>query len=97
MYEFRHAKERAIARTSHKAFRLIEKYLLFGLMVAIALKAQSSPFAPAWAGAVRTATGEPVGGAKVTVYTPAAKAKLTAVTGTDGKFAIANFYSGHIT
>jgi Carboxypeptidase regulatory-like domain len=95
MYEFRHAKERAIARTSHKAFRLIEKYLLFGLMVAIALKAQqSSPFAPAWAGAVRTATGEPVGGAKVTVYTPAAKAKLTAVTGTDGRFAIANIRPG---
>ena len=54
MYEFRYAKEHAIARTSHKAFRLIEKYLLFGLMVAIALKAQqSSPSAPAWADAVR--------------------------------------------
>lgn len=54
MYEFRYAKEQATARTSHKAFRLIEKYLLFGLMVAIALKAQqSSPSAPAWADAVR--------------------------------------------
>jgi len=40
MYEFRYAKEQATARTSHKAFRLIEKYLLFGLMVAIPLKAQ---------------------------------------------------------
>ena len=68
MHEFRYAKEHAIARTFHKAFRLVEKYLLLGLMVAIALKAQqSSPSAPAWAGVVRTAAGEPVAGAKVTV------------------------------
>src|ERR1035438_2568215 len=79
MYEFRYAKEHVIARTFHKAFRLIEKYLLFGLMVAIALKAQqSSPSAPAWAGAVRTAAGEPVAGAKVTGFTPGAKKNLTA-------------------
>ena len=66
-----HSKEHAIARTFHKAFRLIQKYLLLGLMVAIALKAQqSSPSAPAWTGVVRTAAGEPVAGAKVTVFTP---------------------------
>src|SRR5882724_7074933 len=95
MNEFRYAKEHAIARTSHKAFRLIEKYLLFGLMVAIALKAQqSSPSAPAWAGTVRTAAGEPVAGAKVTVFTPGAKENLTAVTGTDGRFAIADLRLG---
>jgi hypothetical protein len=60
--------------------------LLLGLLVAIALKAQqSAPSAQAWAGVVRTAAGEPVAGAKVTVYTPAAKENVTAVTGTDEK------------
>ena len=70
MYEFRYAKEHAIARTFHKAFRLVERCLLLGLMVAVSLEAQqSSPSAPAWTGVVRTAAGEPVAGAKVTVYT----------------------------
>ncbi len=88
MHEFRYAKEHAIARTFRKAFRLVEKYLLLGLMLAIALQAhQSSPSAPTWAGVVRTSASEPVAGAKVTVYT-AAKEKMTAVTGTDGRFAI---------
>src|SRR5712664_4680743 len=95
MHEFYYAKEHVIARTFNKAFRLIEKYLLFGLMAAIALKAQqTSPSAPAWAGAVRTAAGEPVAGAKVTVFTPGAKKNLTAVTGTDGRFAIADIRPG---
>jgi hypothetical protein len=90
MHEFRYAKEHVIARTFHRAFRLIEKYLLLGLMVAIALQAQqSSPSAPVWAGVVRTSAGEPVAGAKVTVFTPGAKKNLTVVTGTDGRFAIA--------
>src|SRR6202790_4726627 len=95
MHEFHYAKEHVIARTFHKAFRLIEKYLVFGLMVAVPLKAQqSAPSPPAWTGVVRTAAGEPVAGAKVTVYTPAAKENLTAVTGTDGKFAIADIRLG---
>ena len=65
MYEFRYAKERAIARTFHKAFRLVERCLLLGLMVAVSLEAQqSSPSAPAWTGVVRTAAGEPVAGCK---------------------------------
>src|SRR5260370_42310203 len=86
MHEFHYAKEHVIARSFHKAFRLIAKYLLFGLMVAVALKAQqSSPSASAWAGAVRTAAGEPVAGAKGTVFTPGAKKNLTAVTETDGR------------
>ena len=95
MHEYRYAKEHEIARAFHKAFRLIEKCLLLGLMVAVSLKAQqSSPSAPAWTGVVRTAAGEPVAGAKVTVYTPAAKENLTAVTGTDGRFAIADIRLG---
>src|SRR6202008_4100147 len=80
MYEFRYAKEHAITRTFNKAFRLVEWCLLLGLMVAVSLGAQqSSPSAPAWTGVVRTAAGEPVAGAKLTVYTAAAKEKITAV------------------
>src|SRR6202045_581630 len=95
MYEFRYAKEHAIARTFHKAFRLVERCLLLGLMVAVSLEAQqSSPSAPAWTGVVRTAAGEPVAGATVTVYTAAAKEKMTAVTGSDGKFAVARITTG---
>src|ERR1700730_14107065 len=95
MYEFRCAKEHVIARTFHKAFRLVERCLLLGLMVAVSLEAQqSSPSAPAWTGVVRTAAGEPVAGAKVTVYTAAAKEKMTAVTGSDGRFAIADIRPG---
>ena len=48
-----YAKEHAIARGFHKAFRLIENCLLLGLMVAISLEAQQSvPSAPAWTGVV---------------------------------------------
>src|SRR6202140_4035837 len=95
MYEFRYAKEHAIARTFHKAFRLVERCLLLGLMVAVSLEAkQSSSSAPAWTGVVRTAAGEPAAGAKVTVYTAAAKEKMTAVTGSDGRFAIADIRPG---
>src|SRR5713101_4398307 len=95
MYELRYAKEHAIARTFHKAFRLVGRCLLLGLMVAVSLEAQqSSPSAPAWTGVVRTAAGEPVAGATVTVYTAVAKEKMTAVTGSDGRFAIADIRPG---
>src|SRR6202163_227998 len=95
MHEYHYAKEHAIARGFHKAFRLIEKCLLLGLMVAVSLEAQQSvPSAQAWAGVVRTAAGEPVAGAKVTVFTSGAKKNLTAVTATDGRFAIADIRPG---
>src|SRR6202011_1279494 len=95
MHEYHYAKEHAIARGFHKTFRLIEKCLLVRLMVAISLEAQQSvPSSPAWTGVVSTAAGKPVAGAEVTVYTPAAKENLTAVTGTDGKFAIADLRLG---
>jgi len=68
---------------------------LLGLMVAVSLKAQqSAPSPPAWTGVVRTTAGEPVAGAKVTVYTAATKEKMTAVTGSDGRFAIADIRLG---
>src|SRR5258707_3558195 len=95
MHEYHYAKEHAIDRGFHKAFRLIEKCFLLGMMVAISLEAQQSvPSAPAWTGVVRTAAGEPVAGARVTVYTPAAKRKMTAVTASDGRFAIADLRPG---
>jgi Carboxypeptidase regulatory-like domain len=95
MHEFRYAKEYVVARTFYKSFRRMSIYLLLGLMVGISLEAQqSSPSAPAWAGVVRTAAGEPVAGAKVTVYTAAATEKMTALTEGDGRFAIANLQPG---
>ena len=96
MHEFHYAKEHVIARTFHKAFRLVERCLLLGLMVAVSLEAQqSSPAAPTWTGVVRTAAGEPVAGAKVTVFTPTTEEKQrTAITGTDGTFAVAGIAPG---
>jgi len=95
MYPFHYAKEHATPRAFHKALRLVERCLLLGLMVAVSLEAQqSSPSAPEWTGLVRTAAGEPVAGAKVRVYTAAAKEKMTAVTGSDGRFAIADIRPG---
>src|SRR5580692_9287231 len=95
MHEFHYAKEHVIARTFHKAFRLIRKYLLLGMLAATALEAQQSPPSPqAWAGVVRTTAGEPVAGAKVTVFSSGAKKNPTAVTGTDGRFAIADLRPG---
>src|SRR6202521_5011055 len=64
-------------------------------MVAVSLDAQQSPpSAPAWTGVVRTAAGEPVAGARVTLYAPAAKENVTAVTGTGGMFAFADIRLG---
>ena len=95
MHEFHSAKEHVLARTFHKSFRLIKKYLLLGVMVAVSLNAQqSSPSAPAWTGVVHTSAGEPVAGAKVTVLPPGTKKNLTAVTGSDGRFAIADIRPG---
>jgi hypothetical protein len=83
------------ARTFHAAFRLLKKHLLLGLLVAVALNAQqSSPPAPTWAGVVRTATAEPVAGAKISIFTPSAEQDLTAVTGADGRFVIAGIRLG---
>jgi hypothetical protein len=46
-------------------------------MVAVSLEAQQSSVCATWIGVVRTAAGEPVAGAKVTVYT--GRKRMTAV------------------
>jgi hypothetical protein len=94
MHKYRSAAGRAMDRAPYKVSRLMG-CLLLGLMFAVSLEAQqSSPSAPTWTGIVRTASGEPVAGAKVTVYTVPAKEKMTAMTGSDGRFAIAGIRPG---
>lgn len=85
-----------MARSFHKILCLMKGSLLLGLTVAVQLNAQpSAPSATAWTGVVRTAAGRPVAGAKVTVFTPTLnKNQLTAVTGDDGQFAIADIRLG---
>src|SRR6266852_872023 len=95
MHKYGCAKEHAIARAFYKSLRLMGRCLLLGLMVAVSIKAQqSAPSPPAWTGVVRTAAGEPVAGAKVTVYPPTAKEHLTVVTRAHGRFAIADMRLG---
>jgi hypothetical protein len=85
-----------MARTLHKILCLMETSFLLGLTVALPLNAQqSAPSATAWSAIVLTAAGQPVAGAKVTVFTPTAREnQRTAVTGNDGKVAIATVAQG---
>ena len=67
------------------------------MMIAVPLNAQQSvPPAMGWTGMVRTAAGQPVAGAKVTVFTSNTNdaKQRTSVTGNDGRFAIANVTQG---
>ncbi|HTW30838.1 MAG TPA: carboxypeptidase-like regulatory domain-containing protein, partial [Candidatus Sulfotelmatobacter sp.] len=67
------------------------------MMIAVPLNAQQSvPPAMGWTGMVRTAAGQPVAGAKVTVFTSNTNdaKQRTSVTGNDGRFAIANLTQG---
>src|ERR1700678_2437332 len=76
------------ARTLHKVVCFAETVLALGMMVTVSLSAQqSAPSATTWTGVVRTAAGQTVAGAKVTVFTTQEK-QQTAVTVTDGQFAI---------
>jgi hypothetical protein len=65
-------------------------------MATISLDAQqSAPTVTTWRGVVRTAAGESVAQAKVTLFLSTAEEnQLTAVTGADGKFAIARITPG---
>ncbi len=87
MHEYRHSKEQALGKTPHKTLRLMKRCLLLGLMAAISLDAQQGgPSVTSWTGVVRTAAGQAVPGAKVTVSRMGKK--QTAITGSDGKFSI---------
>src|ERR1700722_20148437 len=67
----------------------VEAVLTLGMMAAVSLSAQQSPSAAtSWSGVVRTAAGQAVPGAKVTVSTT--QKKQTAITGADGQFSIEN-------
>jgi hypothetical protein len=81
------------ARTFRKVLRLVEAVLTLGMMVAVSLSAQQSPpSATSWSGVVRTAAGQAVPGAKVTVSTT--EKKQTAITGADGQFSIESVTHG---
>lgn len=76
------------ARILNKVGCFAETALTLGMMATVSLSAQqSAPSATTWTGIVRTAAGQTVAGAKVTVFTTQEK-QQTAVTGTDGRFAI---------
>src|SRR3984893_12791219 len=64
-----------------------------GIVVAVWLSGQQSPSsATSWSGVVRTAAGQAVPGAKVTVSTT--QKKQSAITGADGQFSIENVTNG---
>ena len=74
-----------MARTFHKVLRSLERFVFWSLMgIAVPLNAQPGT---TWTGVVRTSAGQPTAGAKVTVSTIQEK-QQTAVTGTNGEFAI---------
>ncbi|PYY15001.1 MAG: hypothetical protein DMG61_08225, partial [Acidobacteria bacterium] len=75
-----------MAWTFKKVFRSVERFVFCSLIaIAVALNAQQAA-TTTWTGVVRTAAGQAVPGAKVTVSTMGKK--QTAVTGSDGKFLI---------
>src|SRR4051812_16446594 len=76
----------------HKTLHSLEKVSFFCLVV-IAVPVNAQNTATAWTGVVRTAAGEPIAGAKVTVSSTQEK-QQTAVTGSKGQFAIAGLASG---
>jgi len=92
MLASRKPKGTLVAWIFHKTLRSVEKLSFLGLIaIAVPLNAQNT--AMTWTGVVRTAAGQPVARAKVTVSTTPEKHQ-TAVTGTDGQFAIPGLRSG---
>jgi Carboxypeptidase regulatory-like domain len=75
-----------MARTFNKVLRSVERFAFCSLIaIAVPLNAQQAA-TTTWTGVVRTAAGQAVPGAKVTVSTMGKK--QTAITGSDGKFSI---------
>src|SRR5260370_2607438 len=85
---------RSFTRRGNRFQRILcpmEKSLLLALMVVIPLSAQqNTPSATTWTGVVQATAGQPVAGAKVTVFTPTTEDKRrTAITSTDETFSVA--------
>src|SRR3984957_2040060 len=79
-------REVLMARTFNKVLRFVERFAFLSLMaIALPLNAQQAA-TTTWTGVVRTAAGQVVPGAKVTVS--AMRKKQAAITGSDGKFSI---------
>jgi Carboxypeptidase regulatory-like domain len=81
-----------MAGSFHKTLRSV-KWFVFCSLIAITVALNGQNTAITWAGVLRTADGRPVAGAKVTV-SPVQERQQTAVTGTNGQFAIAGLVSG---
>ena len=67
----------------------LKRWILLGLLATVPLWAQQ-PARPGvvWTGVVRTAAGQPVAGAKVTIFARAPQERHTAISGTDGHFTL---------
>src|SRR3984957_3112138 len=79
-----------MVRSVHNVLFLMERSLLLALMAAMPLSAQRA--ATTWTGVVRTGAGQPVPGAKVTLFTT--EKQQTAITGGDGQFSIEDVAQG---
>src|SRR6267154_1113100 len=79
-------RELLMARTFNRVLRSVERFVFCSLIaIAVPLNAQQAA-TTTWTGVVRTAAGQAVPGAKVTVSTMGKK--QTAITGSDGRFVI---------
>src|ERR1700734_1483252 len=81
-----------MARTFDKVLRSVERVAFCCLIATVPLNAQQAA-TTTWSGVVRTAAGQSVRGAKVTVSTTTGK-KQSAITGSDGKFSIESVAQG---
>ena len=90
----RKATERKAVSTY--TLRVAAAVFLLGLLAAVPLDAQPAPESNMlWTGVVRTATGQPIAGAIVTVIAPAARQNpRSAVTGADGHFSVLGIAPG---
>src|ERR1700734_2357153 len=81
-----------MARTFDKVLRSVERVAFCCLIATVPLNAQQAA-TTTWSGVVRTAAGQSVRGAKVTVSTTTGK-KQSAITGADGKLSIGSVAQG---
>ncbi|MFL6439920.1 MAG: carboxypeptidase-like regulatory domain-containing protein [Terriglobales bacterium] len=94
MLAFPKPKVTLVSWISYQTLPSLKSFWFFCLL-AISLNAQNT--AATWTGVVRTVAGEPVAGARVTVSSTVSsnqEKQQTAVTGTNGQFAIVGLASG---